>query len=328
MIDLDDLELGARLRSTARHATSGVDLLDPSDGGPVRSSDDAPSELQLRRGPRRRSVTRFGLVAAAVVAVLGIVGAAVALRGGPTSSTVDAAAPMPDGVAESVPAEALVDPAQQLRDAVAATLASESFRVRTEAVVVGPGQAVETMPRPSVMPLVFGSGEYGDVVWTVSGEMVEVTHSAGPARSVRDRSAGTTAWEIAPGEWQRASIEEDTVVENLARFAEFTCVAAGDRPDTLVVLAGDAPCPTDLAHDGPRRLRWTVTLRPDGRIEGIRPMRDAEPVSDARSDQHFSDYDTATVELPDPASVTEVSTPEGSSIDSATGYARPMYSKG
>ena len=328
MIDLDDLDVAARLRSAARHATSGLDLLDPSEDGPVRSGEGAPAVLHLRRGPRRRATTRFGVVAAAVVAVLGIVGAAVALRGDPTSSTVDAAAPMPDGVAESVPAEALAEPAQRLRDAVGATVASESFRVRTEAVVVGPGDAVETMPRPSVMPLVFGSGEYGDVVSTVSGELVETTYTAGPARSVRDRSAGTTAWEVAPGEWARASIEEDTVVESLERFAEFTCVAAGDRPDALVVLAGDAPCPTDLAHDGPRRLRWTVTLRPDGRIGSIVPVRDAEAVSDARSAQRFSDYDTVTVELPDPASVTEVSTPEGSTIDSATGYARPMYSKG
>jgi hypothetical protein len=322
VIHLDDLDLERRLRTTAAHATAGLTLDDPLDrtAGVV--------EVVSPRRTRRRGPARVVLAAAVVAALLGVVGAAVVLRDGPTSSTVDAAASVDEAGAEDRPAAAAVDPAQRLRDAVAATLASESFSVRTEAVVVGPGQAVESMPRPSVMPLVFGSGEYGDVVWSVSGQLVEITHTAGPARSVRDRSAGTTAWEVAPGEWARASIDEDTVVENLGNFAEFTCVAAGDRRDTLVVLAGDSPCPTDLAHDGPRRLRWTVTLRPDGRVESIVAMRDAEAVADARSDQHFGDYDTATIELPDASSITEVPTPEGSSIDSATGYAKPMYSKG
>ncbi|MHB1139060.1 MAG: hypothetical protein ACYC2O_08905, partial [Microthrixaceae bacterium] len=265
-------------------------------------------------------------------AAIGLAVGVVTLQGGTPRSQVDAAGAA--GSTDTLPQLPTPgDAAQRLRAAFDATLASESFRVRTVAVVVdGEGeQMVDSQPLSSAMPLTIGSDSYGDTVWSVAGDLVEMTRSDGPARSVRDRAASTTAWEVAPGEWARASIVEDTVVEHIEALAEVTCVTQGDRPDTFVVLVAagplGAPCPSNLTADIPR-LRWNVTLRPDGRIDRIEPIRDEVGAGDARSAQRFSDYDTATVELPDPASVTEVSTPEGSYIDSATGYARPMYSKG
>ena len=322
MIDLDEPELGERLRVTARHATVGLTVEDPTED---------VVELALRPAdPRRRRRGRVGAAAAAVVALV-VVGVVVASQGRTALSRVDAAGEAVEVVVErTAPSTVSADPAQRLREAVAATLASDSYRVRTVAVVVDGegGQPIEGVPQPSVIPLTMGAGLFGDTVWTVDGELVEQTWTDGPARSVRDLSTSTTAWEVAPGQWQRATIEEDGVVEPLERFADFTCVAEGDAPNTLVVLAGDGTYPPDLAQDGPRRLRWSVTIRPDGRIDRIVPVRDQESVRDARSDQLFGDYDTATVELPDPARVTDVPTPEGSYIDSATGYSRPMYSKG
>lgn len=324
MIDLEE-----RLHAAALAATQDLRIEDPSQ---------ELVELAPRRASSRRRSAQRGLVGAtAAAAVVALVGIGVVSGTGDRSAParVDAASDAASDAAEPTTTQptttqaASVEPAQRLRDAVAATLASESFRVRTVGVVLEEGgQPIEGVPHPSVMPLVFGSGAYGDTVWTVAGELVETTSTAGPARSVRDRSASTTTWEVAPGRWERATIDEEGVVEPLARFADFSCVAAGDQPDTLVVLAADAPCPPDLAHQGPRRLRWTVTLRPDGRIASIVPIRDQERVADARSDQLFGDYDTATVEQPDPAQLTEVPTPVGSSIDPATGYSRPMYTMG
>lgn len=322
------LELEDRLRATARHATTGLTIADPTLDGVVVEPTEPPGGRVARR---RRVRPRAVVFSATAAAFIGLLAGAVVLRGGPDRLEMRT---MDDGgfaaATQDPPSVASTDPAQRLRDAVGVTLASPTYQVRTVAVVAGPGQSIESLPGPSVMPLVFGSGEYGDTVWTVANDLVEVHNTAGPARSIRDLTASTTTWEVAPGEWQRANFAEDTVVEDLRRFAQFSCVQQVDPsdPSRLVVLAGDAPCPADLASEGPRRLRWTVTIRPDGRVASIVPVRDADAVADPRSEQHFDDYGANTILMPDPSSVTEVPAPVGSSIDPETGYARPMYTTG
>lgn len=319
MVDLDD-----RLRDTARHATAGLTLTDPTTGDVVELD---PHGLDGTGAARRRArrPRRVATLAAAAAVVAVVAAAGLWTRGPSTTSQLEAAGPAAEG---AVPTTAALSPAARLREAVDATLASDSFQVRSVAVVPGGDQLLAPHPGGALMPAIVGSGEHGGVLHTVADGLVESAWTEAPARSIRDSAAGATYWEVAAGEWQRAVFEEMPVVESIRALADLPCVAAAERPGTLIVLEGDGPCPDDLALGGPGQLRWAVTLRTDGRLDSVVPVREAGAVVDARSDQIFGGYDTSSVTLPDPARVTDVATPFGSYIDATTGYSQPMYTKG
>jgi hypothetical protein len=317
MVDLDE-----RLRLTARRATSGLALTDPGE--------DALVLVGAERRPRHRRVVLGAslAVAAAAAAVLGVV----VWSGADDATVVPLAA---DGAsADNTPEVVPASPSQRLSAAIAATLASDSFEVRTVAVGVTADQRLESVQTPNEMPLVGGAGDYGDLVHTVDGDLVATRWTAGsPAvgvATIRDVGDGTSSWQVAPGVWERAPMEESTVVDLLATFASHVCAvstSSGD-PDTLLVTAGSGACQVGQVVDDRTRQQWTVLLRSDGRIDRMSPVRDDRPVMDPRSEQVFSGYDTSSVALPEPARVTEVPTPLGSYIDSATGYTKPMYTNG
>jgi len=321
MVDLDE-----RLRVTARHATSGLDLCDPSEDGAVLT-------VGERRPRRRRQLLRASVaVTASAAAVLGVV---VWTRSDDTTLVPAAGEGAPTSVGATHSSLAVTDPPSlRLRTALDATLASNRFQVRTVTVVPDPDHGMRSAAdRSSSLPGVVGSGEYGDQVWAVDGALVATKWTAGPAAAagistIRDTAAGTTWWQVANGVWERATLEEPGLAEQLRSFVDGSCSvrATASDPSTLEVTVAGDDCSEGSAAE-PGSVRWMVALRSDGRIDRISPVRDGEPIVDPRSEQVFG-YDDVAVTLPNPSTVTEVPTPLGSYIDSATGYARPMYTNG
>ncbi len=329
------LDLDRRLHDTARRATADLTIDDPT-GAPSWTPELVPAP---RRTARRAAAWTAGV--AASVALIAAGGWLVASD--PSPARLDAAGPGEVAPAGDVSAPtsgapaARVDPAVRLQSAIDATLSSESFRVRTATVVPRSDQSLGSRPELMPLPSVVGDGRYGDMVTTVVGDREASSWTAGHARTIRESATDRTFWETDAGVWQSAILEDVSFVEQLRALAASNCVVGGeDQTDgaagggtQLVVITGTGPCTDGVAPQGASlRQHWKVDIGSDGRLASIVPVRDDELELDERSDQIFEGYDTWSVELPDPAAVTEVPTPEGSYIDGATGYSRPMFSKG